>query len=125
MFPEVWRAIVGRDSLAERAQVTGYVVHRVRDGVYPVMLEAGSDSVVDGLVYRGVEASVIATLDAYESELYNRVEIAATFDTGETAPAQAYVLPKSRRQFSSGEPWDGATFAREQLAQYLRRIHVE
>ena len=122
VFPEVWRAVAGRDSPSEPASVTGFAVYQVRGGVYPVMLEAGPKAVVRGLVYRDVDDVVLIALDAYESNLYDRVRVVATLESGVSLDVQAYVLPSSRWQHSSGKPWDAATFARDHLKEYLNGI---
>jgi gamma-glutamylcyclotransferase (GGCT)/AIG2-like uncharacterized protein YtfP len=122
MFPEVWRAVTGRADRGAPAHLRGFAVSRVRNGVYPVMLAAGDDAVVAGLVYRDLDAATVAALDEFESDLYNRVAVTAILASGGAIGAQAYVVPAARREHASREPWDAAAFQRECLAAYLRAL---
>ncbi len=115
IFPEIWRAVVGREFASAPAAATGFAVHRVRDGVYPVMIRAEAASRVAGLVYFDVDDAALAALDTYESELYDRMTV--TLDAGGTVACQAYVLPPERDDFASGERWVAGRFEREELAR--------
>ena len=55
---------------------------------------------------------VCARLIDYESDLYERIEVVAALQTGERLSCQAYVLPRSRRDFASDAAWDPEHFAR-------------
>jgi gamma-glutamylcyclotransferase (GGCT)/AIG2-like uncharacterized protein YtfP len=119
MFPEVWARVVGRVFETRPAFVDGFAVYRVRSGVFPAMLEARPEQRVAGLIYLDLDGAALAALDEYESELYDRLTITATLAEGRALACEAYVLPASRRQMASNEPWDAEHFRREQLARYV------
>ena len=122
MFPEIWRRVVGREFVTLPAELVGYAVYRVRSDVYPVMVSADPDSRVRGVIYLDVDDATTALLDEYESDLYDRVPVAATDDDGRLIECQTYVLPPSRRSFASNVPWDILWFEREALDQYVARL---
>lgn len=121
-FPAIWRRVVGREWTSEPASVAGYAVFRVADGVYPVMVEAGADDVVRGLVFRNVDAATLQVLDEYESDLYDRIEVRAQIADGEFIGCHAYVLPERNYAHASGEPWSAEAFERDHLTGYLVRL---
>ncbi len=122
MFPEVWDRVVGRSSPAEPATAAGFAVFRVRNGVYPVMVRGNAREVVRGVVYRDLDQVAFQLLDAYESDLYERIAIDVTLNSGETLDCQAYVLPESRASHTSAEHWDAEEFGRSDLAAYLNAL---
>jgi gamma-glutamylcyclotransferase (GGCT)/AIG2-like uncharacterized protein YtfP len=122
MFPEIWRRVVGRPFVTVPAMLAGYAVYRVAGGVYPVMVQAEPHVLVRGVIYFDVDDAALALLDEYESDLYDRVPVAATADDGRLIECQTYVLPPSRRSFASNVPWDAAWFKREALEQYVARL---
>jgi hypothetical protein len=119
MFPEVWERVVGRSRETIPAEVAGFAVFRARHAAYPVMMSAAPKLHVAGLVYLGVDATVLARLDQYESDLYDRLPVTATLHDGRVLTCEAYVLPATRRHLASDEPWDAETFRLEQLPRYL------
>jgi gamma-glutamylcyclotransferase (GGCT)/AIG2-like uncharacterized protein YtfP len=121
MFPEIWERVVGRGFATLPATLSGYAVFRVAHGVYPVMVAAGADARVRGLIYRDVDAAAMSLLDEYESDLYDRVAVSAAADDG-LVKCEAYVLPADRRSYASDQPWEADKFRRESLAVYLRRL---
>ena len=122
MFPEVWRRVVGRDVPAQRATAAGFAVYRVRNGVYPVMVSAEAGERVVGVVYRDLDPATFDALDAYESDLYERIAIEVKLDSGSALTCQAYVLPISRAGHASDERWDAAEFKQMWLADYLQSL---
>jgi gamma-glutamylcyclotransferase (GGCT)/AIG2-like uncharacterized protein YtfP len=122
MYPEMWRRVVGREFPAEPAELAGYAVYRVADGVYPVLVAAQADARVRGLVFRDLDAAAFQRLDEYESDLYDRTAVSAVAADGRLIRCQAYVLPAARRAWASDEPWDAERFRRFELEAYLRRL---
>jgi gamma-glutamylcyclotransferase (GGCT)/AIG2-like uncharacterized protein YtfP len=122
MFPEVWRFVVGREFAGEGAEIKGFAVFRVRNGVYPVMITESADAAVRGIVYQDLDDATVAKLDAYESELYDRVTVTASVDSGGLLACEAYVLPHARAELATREPWDAAKFQRDELPPYLNRL---
>lgn len=119
LFPEIWRRVVPREFDAMPAAVRGFRVRRAAGELFPVMLAAGADDEVAGLVFFDVDAATIALLDQYESELYDRVAVEATLGDGRRVPCEAYVLPDSRARFASDERWTPQWFREHALDRYL------
>jgi gamma-glutamylcyclotransferase (GGCT)/AIG2-like uncharacterized protein YtfP len=122
MVPEVWQAVVGREFATVRGEVQGFAVYRVRNSVYPVMVEAPPESCVAGLIYLDVDEAALAALDDFESELYDRVSVNALVASSETMPCHAYVLPARRAHFATNESWELSRFRLNDLAAYLKRL---
>ena len=121
MFPEIWRRIANREFDPVPATLTGFAVFRIRGDLYPVMVPDEAQIVV-GLVYRDLDAAMIARLDAYESVMYDRVAVEAESTSGERLPCEAYVLAERYRDLRSEQPWTAEWFQREAMAQYLERF---
>jgi gamma-glutamylcyclotransferase (GGCT)/AIG2-like uncharacterized protein YtfP len=121
-FPEVWERVVGKHFASEPATLDGFVVRRVVDDVYPVMISADDASRVCGLVYRDLDEAMLTHLDDYESDLYDRVAVTAKLSSGEAIECQAYVLPSRHLSHASESPWNSEEFAARQLASYMERL---
>jgi gamma-glutamylcyclotransferase (GGCT)/AIG2-like uncharacterized protein YtfP len=122
MFPEVWERIAGRPFVAEHATISGFAVRRVVDDVYPVLIRAATSSRVDGLVLRDIDQETLARLDAYESDFYERLEVTAALDDGQSIACLTYVLPERNQSAASDETWKADEFVARSLANYLRRL---
>jgi len=121
MVPEIWESVVGARFEMRPGSVLGYAVYRVIAGVYPVMVAADATLRVDGVVYLDLDDRTVQLLDEYESDLYDRILVDAIASDA-TLTCHAYVLPKARWNYSSGETWDVEWFRREALDEYLRRL---
>ena len=119
MFPEVWRRIAVRETVSERATLRGFAIYRVRDAVFPGILRAREVDRVEGVLYRDLDDEMLFELDAYESDFYRRETVWVTADNGEAVDCQAYIVPVSRRDMLTDEPWDADWFAKHKLASYL------
>jgi gamma-glutamylcyclotransferase (GGCT)/AIG2-like uncharacterized protein YtfP len=122
MFPAIWRAVVGREADGEPATAKGFAVFRAPGDVYPVMFQGGANDVARGVVYRDLDDATVQLLDDYEAGIYDRVAIVATLASGETIPCQCYLLRREYERPASLEPWDAATFERDELPGYLDRM---
>jgi gamma-glutamylcyclotransferase (GGCT)/AIG2-like uncharacterized protein YtfP len=110
MFPEVWRAVVGRDFESAKAVASGYAIFRVRDAVFPGIVPAGEESAVRGVVYLDVDYASLQRLDAFEDNFYERRSVAVHCENGSWLEAQAYVVPEANRHVLTDEPWDREQF---------------
>jgi gamma-glutamylcyclotransferase (GGCT)/AIG2-like uncharacterized protein YtfP len=119
MFPEVWRRIAVREAVSERATLNGFAIYRVRDAVFPGIIRAREVDRVQGVLYRDLDDEMLFELDAYESDFYRREPVWVTTDTGEHIECQAYVVPPSRREMLTSEPWDREWFEKHKLESYL------
>jgi gamma-glutamylcyclotransferase (GGCT)/AIG2-like uncharacterized protein YtfP len=122
MFPEVWRAVVGKQYETVAATAAGFEIYYVRDAVYPGIIAAAHGSVT-GLIYFNVDAESLARLDIFEGEDYRRQQIQVTrSDNGQILQADAYVIPPANRQLLTNEPWSAQEFAaRGELNRFVAR----
>ncbi|HMP05807.1 MAG TPA: gamma-glutamylcyclotransferase [Lacipirellulaceae bacterium] len=119
MFPEVWQAVVGREFAFASGAVFGYKVRRVKNGVYPVMLETIATARVAGKIYLDVDEAALGVLDDFESDFYQRTPVVVNLADGAQLACHAYVLPDQRRDWASDDHWIADEFARRHLAAYL------
>ena len=123
MFPEVWRAVVGRPFASVGSHVTGFGVYRVSDAVYPGMLATTTTDVVRGVVYLDVDGAVIARLDQIEDDFYRRETVPVHCDDGRICDAETYVVPPESRGVLTDELWSREVFlARGDLQHFLARF---
>jgi gamma-glutamylcyclotransferase (GGCT)/AIG2-like uncharacterized protein YtfP len=121
MFPEIWERVVGGEFRHEPATVHGFSVYRAAGQVFPVMVAAGENDTVAGIVIYHLTAADLAALDDYESDIYERIDVAAVLTDGRVEGAQAYLLPDAMRYLASREPWTAAWFRREAMAAYRKQ----
>jgi gamma-glutamylcyclotransferase (GGCT)/AIG2-like uncharacterized protein YtfP len=123
MFPEIWRAVVGRGFETLPATARGYAVFRVRDAVFPGITPAVRDSAVRGVAYLDVDNPSLQRLDAFEDDFYQRRAISIVCDDGRSIDAQAYVVPPENRHVLTNEQWDRDHFvASGGLRQFIERF---
>jgi len=118
-FPEVWQRIAVQEAVAERAELTGFAIYRVRDAVFPGIVRASQEDVVAGVLYRDLDDETMFELDAYESDFYRRDTVSVVTQMGESQECQVYIVPESRRDMLTDEPWDAKWFAEHKLESYL------
>jgi len=120
MFAEVWRRIGIGEFESQPATLQGFTVYRLCNAVIPGMMRTTGEDQASGLIYQGLDENALFELDAYESDLYKRVDVQATAADGQVIDCQAYVIPESRRQAVTNELWDATWFEQHELANYLR-----
>lgn len=118
MFPEVWERIDVGNFQSEPATLPGFAIYRVKDAVFPGIVRAEPSDQVNGLVYFDLDEESLFELDAYESDLYERVPVIAASEHG-PIECTAYVIPDSNRGALTSEVWDAKWFAEHQLEKYL------
>jgi len=119
MFAEVWRRIGIGEFETQPATLSGHAVYRIRDAVIPGMVKANAEDQVTGLIYHGLDEETLFELDAYESDLYERIAVQATAADGTSIECQAFVIPESHRQAVTNELWDATWFKQHELESYL------
>ncbi len=104
-LPENIFQLTGRLYKAQRAQLQGYAIYRVRGNAYPgiVSCEGGQ---VDGVLYLGISAHDLQEIDRYEGELYERRIVEVRTRSGTMVMAWAYVVPWMHRRRLSSEGWN-------------------
>lgn len=118
MFPEVWQRIDVGEFPSKPATLPGFAIYRVRDAVFPGIVRAEPGDKVTGLVYFDLDEDALFELDAYESDLYERIPVIAAAEHG-PIECTAYVIPDSRKQALTNEVWDADWFRQHQLEKYL------
>lgn len=122
MFPEIWNRVVGGEFRRQSASVRGMVIYRAAGELFPVMVSGRDDDVAEGVVLFDLTASEMVALDAYESDLYERVEVTAALDDGRNVLAQAYLLPKRHASAATRERWSADWFRERAMASYIERF---
>jgi len=123
MFPEVWRAVVGREFDAIEGTAAGYAIFRVRDAVFPGIVSGGDGDTVRGVVYVNVDAASLDRLDRFEDDFYERRSLAIDCDDGQQRSADAYVVPTMNRSVLTDEPWHRDLFVTSGgLEHFIRRF---
>jgi gamma-glutamylcyclotransferase (GGCT)/AIG2-like uncharacterized protein YtfP len=110
MFPQVWRAVVGREFPTREGIAKGFAIFRVRDAVFPGIAEASDERHVRGVVYLDVDEASLARLDRFEDDFYERRNLIIDCEDGTQRQADAYVVPAANLDVLSSEPWDRDAF---------------
>jgi gamma-glutamylcyclotransferase (GGCT)/AIG2-like uncharacterized protein YtfP len=123
LFPAVVRAVVGRDLAAPLpASLDGFARRRVIGEIFPALVPEPAER-VEGLLYRGLDATTWRRLDDFEGELYERRAVPVTAAAaGAPSTAYVYVLRPAWRHRAGAEPWDPGAFEREHLAAFAARL---
>ena len=119
MFPEVWERIAIGEFPAQKGTLAGYSVYRVRDALYPGIILSDNGAIVSGKIYQGLDDDTLYELDTYESSFYERIIVQARTAEGASLDCYAYVVPQSRRDLLTDEPWDAEHFSQNLLHAYL------
>jgi gamma-glutamylcyclotransferase (GGCT)/AIG2-like uncharacterized protein YtfP len=123
MFPEVWRAVVGRSFETVEGTAAGFEVFRVRDAVFPGIIAGTGECSVPGVVYLDVDRESTERLDRFEDDFYERRAIAVDCSDGQRRMAEAYVVPSANRSLLTSEPWvRGSFLASGGLEQFISRF---
>ncbi|TWU22837.1 gamma-glutamylcyclotransferase family protein [Bythopirellula polymerisocia] len=123
MFPEVWQRISIGEFPARPATLRGYAIFRVKNAVYPGIIRAEEDLVVNGLLYDDLDDDTLFELDTYESSFYKRIPVVAITADGAEQECHAYVVPDNRRDLLTDESWDAVQFRKSELEKYLHGQH--
>src|SRR5690606_33581945 len=118
-FPEVWQRISVRTFPARAAVLKGYSMFRVKDAVYPGIIQSDAASEVHGLLHEDLDEDTLFELDTYESSFYQRLPVEVVTEDGAVVECHACIVPASRRQFLPDEPCDSEWFRGHELHRYL------
>jgi len=119
MFPEVWQRISIGEFPSQPATLRGYAMYRVKDAVYPGIILSETPAEVQGLVYADLDEDTLFELDTYESSFYERLPVMVTTASGEELECHSFIVPQSRRDLLTNEPWDREWFRLNELDRYL------
>ena len=74
MFPEIFEVVAGKSFHYNDAELNGYIALSVKDQVFPGMIKS-SQQTTSGVLYHDVNSEALQRIDAFESEMYNRLDI--------------------------------------------------
>jgi gamma-glutamylcyclotransferase (GGCT)/AIG2-like uncharacterized protein YtfP len=118
-FAEVMRAVTGRAFAHERARLDDWQRRRLRGRSFPGLRPRAGAS-TPGTVWHGIDPRSAERLDRFEGALYERRRLPVRTAAG-VIDADVYVTPAGLLRELSAEPWDRLRFARESLADFVRR----
>lgn len=118
MYPRVMQVVTGKTLESFEAEAPGVERFAVREAVFPGAIETGGGS-TRGRVYPGIDDRLLARLDRFEGDLYERRTIDVLFVDGRAGRAEAWiVLPGEVAQLAP-TAWDEEAFLQEHLESYL------
>ena len=118
MIPEVMVAVTTRRFRFIDAILKGYARFTVKGESYPgITPEPGA--ITEGIIYFDVDGLSLERLDAFEGNLYQRIQIMAETKEKEILSADAYVIKPKFRSYLSSQEWNIKEFAQKHLKTFL------
>jgi gamma-glutamylcyclotransferase (GGCT)/AIG2-like uncharacterized protein YtfP len=118
MIPEVMVAVTTRRFRSIDAILKGYARFTVKGESYPgITPEPGA--ITEGIIYFDVDKWSLERLDAFEGNLYQRIQIMAETKEKEILSADAYVIKPKFRSYLSSQEWNMKEFAQKHLKTFL------
>jgi len=109
MCEDIMQEVSGCLPEHRRGVLEGYTRFRVRDHVYPGLLQREGNR-VEGVVYLNVPASAYKRLDRFEAEMYIRRNVSITIDGVGRLTAETYIVrPEYVDRLEEAE-WDFSEF---------------
>lgn len=118
MYPVVWQRVVRGSYTSERATIAGFRRVAVRDEDYPMLVADSPAALVEGVVYRGVDAHDLQQLDAFEGAYYDRIVSGVVLVSGVVIEAQVYIANSIGLSHALPSPWDIGRFEAQGLARF-------
>lgn len=116
--PLVMKAVTGLKMEGQAATLAEWARYRVRGSDYPgIQPEQGAQ--VSGKLYREMDENLIADLDAFEGDKYERVKVTVTLEDGSTEEAYTFAITEDCRGYLSDEPWDFEEFLQSGLEKFI------
>jgi gamma-glutamylcyclotransferase (GGCT)/AIG2-like uncharacterized protein YtfP len=118
VLPEVMEAVTGRAFAGRPALLRGFARRRLLGRSFPGLVEE-RDAATAGVLYDGVDAATLATLDRFEGPLYERAAVAVELDRGTRAACWVYRLAPAAQSLVRAETWELAGFGADERAAFL------
>lgn len=118
MWADIMARVCGCVLPSEAARLLGYRRHPVRGEDYPGLRPA-PDGVVDGRLYRGIDATLWARLDAFEGADYERVQVSVELPDGQFDDAFVYLFRLEQFARLLPDDWSPQRFETEGRARFL------
>ena len=119
MCADIMQQVCGQILPGEHAVLPDYQRLRVLGEEYPAIIHC-TGSQVEGRLYRGLCAAAWQRLDAFEGEMYQRLEV-RLLTAGRHELSQAYVIHPRYRDQLDDQAWDFAHFLRHGKARFQQR----
>ena len=117
MVPEVMARVCGYRGTGRMASLAGYSRSRVAGALYPAITPA-QGGIVEGILYHGLNAHLLARLDRFEGDQYRRERV--DIDCARRRyRAWTYVWTSSAGDGLERRPWSLDEFLGEGLARFL------
>ena len=120
MFPQVFEAICKLTRPHDAACLHGYARFQVQDHVFQGIVP-NPHANVHGRLIDGIDGGLWHRLDAFESEIYERLVVSVIASNGRREQAQTYVVAPANRDILAARAWSPAHFQRYELSHYLAR----
>jgi gamma-glutamylcyclotransferase (GGCT)/AIG2-like uncharacterized protein YtfP len=118
MFPEVMRAVTGREFASLAAELHGFSRYRVKDRTFPGIVIDPNGS-IQGILYPGIGEVTLQQIDDFEDDFYLRQPVTVITVHGTKMNAQTYVVPEQQSDLLTSEPWDPDSFMQKDLPRFL------
>lgn len=120
MWPEVLETVIGRRVGGMPATLHGFRRLRVKEKLYPALVDAHSHNVVEGIFYRDLTEEEFRRLDRFEGEEYDRKEVCIG-----TQRAHVYVLNGGWRHIADSRPWRPEDLQKKKLQAFCAECRGE
>ena len=118
MIPEVMVAVTTRRFRSIDVILKGYARFTVKGESYPgITPEPGA--ITEGIIYFDVDEWSLEQLDAFEGDLYQRIQTMAETKEKEILSADAYVIKPKFRSYLSSQEWNIKEFSQKHLKTFL------
>jgi hypothetical protein len=117
-FPEVWGLITPRRLIRTNAIVNGYACLRVKAHLNPALVPLPS-AIADGFLYKDVDDKIMARIDEFQGNMYQRQNVAARIETGETTVAVAHIIRSTYLPLVVKAPWNAEVFREKYLEHFV------
>ena len=119
MFEPVWAATIGKTYQTGQGVLRGYAVYKVHNEVYPGIIRANEDDAVPGLIYYGIDANVLQTVDRFEGDTYYREVVEVDVGSSKKESCDTYVVKSKYFYILDCEKWHAEWFEQHGLNQFL------
>ncbi len=118
MCEDIMTAIAGNCVRVSEAVLREHQRKAVRNEPYPGMVPAPASS-VNGVLYSDVSKQGLKALDAFEGEMYQRVEVDIELQDGKTTRAFVYRIRPQFQHVLTGDEWDFDEFLKNGKQSFL------
>ena len=118
MIPELMKAVIKRELIAEEAVLDVYRRVSLKDRNYPGIIQAEGSS-VPGIYYERIDLELMACLDKFEGDEYRRDIVSIKLRSGRVLDAYVYLMSKIDVTLITENSWDLEAFRGEYLEGYL------